>query len=100
MGTSVLQQVFEIILAAVCDVSGGHLVIAVLPIAEASQLEMQPIDHGMLHRILESATIYDTVFQKRVWFYKSWVEQFNLPVQGGFAIDHSNGNVLASGVNF
>jgi len=97
---AVLQQVLELIIAAVCDVSGGHLVIAVLSEADFQELEVRHVDNGLLSDILQSTNIYDKVFQKRVWFYKSWVRQFNLPVQGGFAIDYCSGNVLAAAVNF
>jgi len=70
---STLQQVFELITAAVCDVSGGHMLIAVLPEAEFDELEIQTVDNGLLTKILYMTSIYDKMFQKRVWFYKSWV---------------------------
>mmetsp|Transcript_25570 Transcript_25570/g.40976 ORF Transcript_25570/g.40976 Transcript_25570/m.40976 type:complete len:253 (+) Transcript_25570:45-803(+) len=97
---AVLQQVLELITAAVCDVTGGHLVIAVVPDTDFNDLELETIDKGLLSEAMGSSDIYDKAFQKRVWFYKSWVQQFDAPVQGGFVIDHKTGSVLAAAVNF
>jgi hypothetical protein len=97
--SNVLQQVLDILVAAVCDVSGGHMWIAVMSDKEFARLRYSVLDEGALAAYLLDATIQDKPFQKRVWFYKSWVEQYDLPVQGGFVVDPS-GKILAAAINF
>lgn len=92
--SEVLHHALDIIMSCIVDVSGGHLMIAVMQEAELDGLDVMHLDNGVLSDHLASSTVEDRPFQKRVWFYKSWIQQYGIPVQGGFVVDRNSGRIL------
>lgn len=101
---AILQRVLELLTAGLANVPGSAALVAVLPSREADTLELEYSDGGQLTSELANVTVHDKQFETSLsscaWCYDGELDQRGRPMESGFAVDFTSGQVLAASASF
>jgi hypothetical protein len=100
----VLDRVLDLLTVTLANVPGSAVLLVVAPEREIACLEPEYDDDGLLSSELEDVTVHEKRFESSLsqcaWCFSGEVDSRGRPLDSAFAIDHSNGKVLAASAYF